>query len=84
MPQLIVADAELANLSGFEFLPFVRRRFPFMRVIGIQSGSANDERRFVADAVLPKRPWDGEALLEAAGDLVSREAVPDVEEVDCA
>lgn len=84
MPRLIVADAELANLSGFEFLPFVRRRFPFMRVIGLQDAGQGGPRRFVPDAVLPKRPWNGEALLEAAEEVLSREAYVETEAVDCA
>lgn len=84
MPRLIVADAELANLSGFEFLPFVRRRFPFMRVIGLEDEAPRGAKRFMPDAVLPKRPWNGEALLEAAEEVLSREMEPERQEVDCA
>jgi two-component system, chemotaxis family, sensor histidine kinase and response regulator WspE len=86
MPQLIVSDTELANLSGFEFLPFVRRRFPLIRIIGLQGAPEDPERRinFVPDSLVAKRPWNPEALVAAAEDLVSRSAVPETEEVDCA
>ena len=87
MPQLIVSEAGLASLSGFEFLPFVKRRFPSMRVIALSGNPSETVTRkmnFVPDALLAKHPWDAGALLEAAEELLSREATAETEEVDCA
>src|SRR5512140_1321695 len=74
MPQLIVSDAALANLSGFEFLPFVRRRFPAIGVIALGSQPSESGRtsKFVPDKLLPKQPWDPTALLGSVEELLSR------------
>jgi DNA-binding response OmpR family regulator len=87
MPQLIVSDAGLANLSGFEFLPFVKRRFPSIAVIALDaqpdenSGTSN----LKSDLLLSKQPWDPTALLESVEELLSRQTVlTETEDADCA
>lgn len=74
MPQLIVSDAELANLSGFEFLPFVKRRFPSIGVIALCAQPKESARtsKFAADMFLPKQPWDVKAFLGSVDELLSR------------
>ncbi len=83
MPQLIVSDAALANLSGFEFLPFVKRRFPSIGVIAV--GEPVRSSKFAADMLLPKQPWNDEAFLESMEDLLSRcPLAAKTEDVNCA
>jgi chemosensory pili system protein ChpA (sensor histidine kinase/response regulator) len=87
MPQLIVSDADLADLSGFEFLPFVKRRFPSIGVIvlGTQPRESRRTTKFVADMLLPKQPWDATAFLGSVDELLSRCPLPaGVEDTDCA
>ncbi len=87
MPQLVVSDAGLPNLSGFEFLPFVKRRFPAIGVIALGCEPEEPVRRsrFVADAIVPRQPFDAEQLMKSAEEVISRYAfAPVTEEVDCA
>jgi CheY-like chemotaxis protein len=35
LPDLIISDLKMPNMSGFEFLSIVRRRFPHIPVIAI-------------------------------------------------
>ncbi len=87
MPQLIVSDAGLRNLSGFEFLPFVKRRFPEIGVItlGAQPAEPGRSSKFVPDKSLPKQPWDAEALLESVEEVLTRYLhVAEVKDADCA
>jgi CheY-like chemotaxis protein len=73
-PQLIVSDAGLANLSGFEFLPFVKRRFPSIGVIALEGQQNQQTKRSsaVADKLLPKQPLNPKALLGSAEELLAR------------
>lgn len=74
MPQLIVSDAGLANLSGFEFLPFVKRRFPSIGVIALdaQQNEQATRSKAVADKLLPKQPWNPKTFLGSVEELLSR------------
>lgn len=86
-PQLIVSDAGLANLSGFEFLPFVKRRFPSIAVIAFDAhpDEQGTTSKVVADLLLPKQPWDPNALLESVEELLSRRVLSaETEDADCA
>lgn len=87
MPQLIVSDARLANLSGFEFLPFVKRRFPAIAVIALdaQPGEPAQPSKLGADVLLAKEPWDPDTLLDSIDELLARETVSaEAEDADCA
>ena len=87
MPQLIVSDSELANLSGFEFLPFVKRRFPSIGVIalGAQPRESSRTSKLVADVLVPKQPWDVKAFLGSVDELLSRcPLAANTEDMDCA
>lgn len=89
MPQVIVSDAGLTNLSGFQFLPFVKRRFPTISVItlGTQPSESPRTSKFVPDKLLPKQPWDPNALLGSVEEVLSRSPLKLEEEVrdaDCA
>ncbi len=74
-PQLIVSDAGLANLSGFEFLPFVKRRFPAIGVIALKPKEKNEQAErsgAVADKLLPKQPLNPKELLGSVAELLAR------------
>ena len=87
MPQLIVSDASLANLSGFEFLSFVKRRFPAIAIVALdaQPEEPGPTSKLSADVLLAKQPWDPVALLDVVEGLLAREMVPaKTEDADCA
>jgi two-component system, OmpR family, response regulator len=71
MPNVIVADAVLSDLSGFRFLPFVRRRFPNIRVIAMkgESTSAFQPTEVVADKIFPKCSFNLERFLQVVEEL---------------
>jgi CheY-like chemotaxis protein len=82
-PQVIVSDAELARLSGFNFLPFVRKRFPTAGVIAL--GGNDHEGAPVADMTLPKEPWSPETLIRHLHHLLSQWPLrSEFQESDCA
>ncbi|HWR34871.1 MAG TPA: response regulator [Clostridia bacterium] len=71
MPSVIVADAILPDISGFRFLPFVRRRFPAIGVIAMrgESTSVFQPTEVVADEVFPKEPANFDRLLQSVEEL---------------
>jgi CheY-like chemotaxis protein len=85
-PQVIVSDAALSQLSGFQFLPFVRRRFPTAGVIALgTSESGYHEAPPVADMLVPKNPWNPERFIGHVHQLLSRWPLRnELEEPDCA
>jgi len=76
LPDLIVSDLKMPNMSGFEFLSIARRRFPQIPTIAI-SGEfqlAVQPLGVLADAFLAK-PFRFEELLAKVAELL-REAPP--------
>ena len=76
LPDLIVSDLKMPNMSGFEFLSIARRRFPQIPIIAI-SGEFHppiDPLGVLADAFLPK-PFRLEELLAKIAELL-RDAPP--------
>ena len=76
LPDLIVTDLKMPNMSGFEFLSIARRRFPQIPTIAI-SGEfqlAVEPLGVLADAFLAK-PFGFEALLAKVAELL-RDAPP--------
>ena len=76
LPDLIVTDLKMPNMSGFEFLSIARRRFPQIPTIAI-SGEfqpAVEPLGVLADAFLAK-PFRFEELLAKVAELL-REAPP--------
>ena len=82
-PDLIVIDAELRDLSGFRFLPFVRRRFPKISVIALwsQGNSTLQKKDIVADEILPRTPFKAGNFIRVVEEFRSRPAPKRVEAV---
>lgn len=69
-PQIIVADSELSCLSGFDFLPFVRRRFPEIGVVVLRDAELQITMP-PADRIVSRRNWDSYRLVAALAELAS-------------
>jgi CheY-like chemotaxis protein len=72
LPDIIISDLRMPNMSGFEFLSVVRRRFPVIPVIVISgefSGLSVPET-VLADAFFPKGGYKPAELFERICDLV--------------
>jgi DNA-binding response OmpR family regulator len=80
LPDLILTDLKMPNMSGFEFLSVVRRRFPQIPTIAI-SGEYEPpvaELGVLADAFLPKPHMPKELfakIAELLGDAPPRPAI---------
>ncbi len=77
LPDLIVSDLKMPNMSGFEFLSVVRRRFPHIPVIVISGefvGASNPEG-LLADAFFHKGQYSPEQLFREIQSLVERSPI---------
>jgi len=76
-PDLITSDLNMPNMSGFEFLSVVRRRFPQIPVVAIsgayECGSAIPGG-IIADGFYAKGQHNPEALLATVADLIQNSA----------
>ena len=43
LPELIISDLYMPNMSGFEFLPIVRRHFPRVAIIATSGAYSGDQ-----------------------------------------
>src|SRR5690348_2499570 len=71
LPDVIITDLRMPNMSGFELLSVVRRRFPQIPVIVISgefNGIAPDG--LIADAVLNKGNYKPQELFSKIADLL--------------
>ena len=73
MPDVIVSDLRMPNMSGFELLSVVRRRFPHIPVVAI-SGEFNGSSPagLIADAFLTKGQYPPEELFRKIADLIEQ------------
>ena len=84
-PRVIVTDAALSRLSGFEFLPFVRRRFPKVGVIAVgATEGAYHEDSPVADLLVPRDPWNPERFIGLVRRMLAQWPLRQEKEFDCA
>jgi len=73
LPDLIISDLRMPNMSGFELLSVVRRRFPHVPVIAITgeyTGSA--PAGLIADAFFTKGLYPPEQLFNKIADLIDQ------------
>ena len=84
-PRVIVTDAALSQLCGFEFLAFVRRRFPKVGVIvvGAPEGTSHEDDP-VADVLVPRNPWNPERFIAQVRQMLSQWPLREEKEFDCA
>lgn len=72
-PDVIVSDLRMPNMSGFELLSVVRRRFPHIPVIAI-SGEFNGDspEGLIADAFFTKGQHSPEELFRKIAELIEQ------------
>ncbi|HKV79668.1 MAG TPA: response regulator [Candidatus Sulfotelmatobacter sp.] len=72
-PDVIISDLIMPNMSGFELLSVVRRRFPHIPVIAI-SGEFNGDSPvgLIADAFFTKGEYAPEELFRKISDLIAQ------------
>jgi CheY-like chemotaxis protein len=72
IPDLILSDLNMPQMSGFELLSVVRRRFP--EILVVASSGAYDSNAIpngvIADAFYPKGQESAEKLLETIANLI--------------
>ena len=83
-PDVIISDLSMPNMSGFEFLSVVRRRFPQIPVIAI-SGQYNGTKPtgLIADAYFSKGQYTAEELFANVSRLLEQGSIrPHIEKPD--
>lgn len=76
-PTVIISDLNMPQMSGFEFLSVVRRRFPHMSVIAMSGAYHFGDAvpgGVIADAFYPKGRGTPEELLKVVADLIQTSA----------
>lgn len=65
LPDLIISDLSMPNMSGFELLSIVRRRFPQIPVIAITGEySISESEALLADAIFHKGQYSPDQLFK--------------------
>lgn len=77
LPDVIISDLKMPNMSGFEFLSIVRRRFPHIPVIAITGEfvSASQSRELLADKLFHKGEYSPEKLFIEIQSLLERSPI---------
>ncbi len=70
LPDLIISDLSMPNMSGFEFLSIVRKRFPQIPVIAISGAYSGGLGGVIADAFFSKNQYGPEELFAKIRDLI--------------
>lgn len=71
LPDLIITDLSMPNMSGFELLSIVRKRFPQIAVIVISAAYSADRGGVIADAFLAKGQFTPEELFQNIARLIA-------------
>jgi CheY-like chemotaxis protein len=72
-PDVIISDLNMPQMSGFEFLSVVRRRFPEIPVIAVSGAYESGDHvpgGVIADAFYAKGQHDPEELLRTVAELI--------------
>ena len=78
LPDVIISDLNMPQMSGFEFLSVVRRRFPGIPVIAVSGAYETGNQvpgGVIADAFYPKGEHRPEHLLRTVAELIESTAV---------
>lgn len=85
LPDLIISDLRMPNMSGFELLSVVRRRFPQIPVIAVSGEfDADGPIELLADAFLQKGHRPEQLFAKIAALLKASPIRPSVVKPDCA
>lgn len=73
LPDIIISDLRMPNMSGFEFLSVVRRRFPHIPIVAISGEYVTTEMPagLLADAFLQKGGYTPQQLFDTMRRLIS-------------
>lgn len=72
-PDIIISDLKMANMSGFELLSIVRRRFPHIPVVAISGEfDGNTPGGLIADAFFTKAQYAPEELFRKIAELIEQ------------
>jgi DNA-binding response OmpR family regulator len=77
LPDVIISDLNMPQMSGFEFLSIVRRRFPEILVIAVSGAYDSGDHvpgGIIADAFYAKGQHHPSELLSAVADLIRNRA----------
>ncbi len=76
LPDILISDLKMPNMSGFELLSVVRRRFPHVPVIAI-SGEYNGiaPEGLIADAFFSKGAYKPDQLFSKIADLLEQSPI---------
>ena len=73
MPDVIVSDLRMPNMSGFELLSVTRRRFPHLPVVAISGEFSGQSRAgLIADAFFVKAEYTTEELFKKIAELMEQ------------
>src|SRR6478736_3897670 len=76
LPDLIISDLRMPNMSGFELLSIVRRRFPHIPVIAISGEFTGDAPAgLIADAFFIKGQYDPDELFDRVAELIEQSPI---------
>ena len=84
LPDVIISDLSMPNMSGFELLSVIRRRFPHIPVIAF-SGDYNGAapQGLICDAFFTKGHYTPEALFTRIADLMEQSPIrPNISKPD--
>ncbi len=70
LPDLIISDLSMPNMSGFEFLSVVRKRFPHIPVIAISGAYNGGLGGVIADAFFFKGQYRPEELFTKIREMI--------------
>ena len=71
-PDVIISDLGMPNMSGFEFLSVVRRRFPHIPVIAISGKFDGSPNGVIADAFFSKAQYTPEQVFAKIVELLEQ------------
>ncbi len=75
LPDLIISDLKMPNMSGFEFLSIMRRRFPNIPIIAISGEFVGEPEGLLADAFFQKGQYSPDRLFAEIRSLLEQSPI---------